>query len=189
MRVLILALVLSGFICFAPSVYAQDDGASSYVPNRYGVALLAGKAYDPDAIGMLLLQGQVLLDYDRIFWHAAPESLRLKLELNGGLTTDGRLRTLLSVDMLALNYFQQLRFASWIPYAEAGIGLIYTDFQVEDQGSRINFNPQLGVGLEYPLENGHALTLGLRLHHLSNGNLLKDNRGVNSALLQVGYLF
>ena len=189
MRVLILALVFGCFLGPAPSVYAQDDNSTEYAPNRYGVALLAGKAYDPDAIGLLLLQGQLLLDYDRIFWHAAPESLWLKLEINGGLTTDGRIRTLLSVNMLALNYFNRLRIGNWVPYAEAGIGLIYTDFQIKDQGSRINFNPQLGVGLEYPLENGRALTLGLRLHHLSNGHLLKDNRGVNSALFQVGYLF
>lgn len=189
MRVLILALVLGCFLSTGPSVYAQDDNLTEHVPNRYGIALLAGKAYDPDAIGLLLLQGQLLLDYDRIFWHAAPESLRLKLEINGGLTTDGRRRALLSVNMLALNYFNRLRIASWVPYAEAGIGLIYTDFQVDGQGSRINFNPQLGAGLEYPLENGRALTLGLRLHHLSNGNLLKDNRGVNSALLVIGYLF
>lgn len=189
MRVLLLALVLGCFLSLTPAVYAQDDNSAGYAPNRTGIALLAGTAYDPDDIGLLMLQGQLLLDYDRIFWHAAPESLRLKLELNGGVTTDGRLRTLLSVNMLALNYFNRLRIKNWVPYAEAGIGLIYTDFQVEDQGSRINFNPQLGLGLEYPLENGGALTLGLRLHHLSNGNLLKDNRGVNSALFQVGYLF
>ena len=189
MPILIFALVLGCFLSVAPPVHAQDEDLRSYVPNRYGVALLVGKAYDPDTIGLLLLQSQVLVDYDRIVWHDAPESLRLKLEFNAGSTTDGRHRALLSIDMLALNYLDRLRTGRLRPYAEAGIGLIYTDFQVQDQGSRINFNPQFGVGLEYSLKNGHALTLGFRLHHLSNGNLLKDNRGVNSALFQVGYLF
>jgi hypothetical protein len=94
-----------------------------------------------------------------------------------------------SLNMLALNYFENWQIGTCTPYVEAGIGAIYTDFQVKDQGSRINFNPQLGVGFEYPLQTGGAMTLGLRLHHISNGNLLKDNRGVNSALLMFGYLF
>ncbi len=94
-----------------------------------------------------------------------------------------------SLNMLALNFLKIGRLGTGTPYVEAGIGAIYTDFKVDDQGSRINFNPQLGAGLEYPLKNGGAMTLGLRLHHISNGNLLKDNRGVNSALLMIGYLF
>jgi len=176
------------FLGIALPVCAQgtDD---RYVPTRYGVALLAGNAYDPDNIGLVMVQGQMLVDYDRVFWHAAPESLRLKLEVNGGVTTDGSYRALLSVNMMALNYLNNFRIGSWLPYVEAGIGAIYADFKVDGQGSRVNFNPQAGVGFEYPLQAGGAMTMGLRLHHISNGNLLKDNRGVNSALLMIGYLF
>ena len=188
MRILI--IILGVVFCFgvALPVCAQND-SDHYIPTRYGAALLAGKVYDPDDIGLLLVQGQALVDYDRIFWHAAPESLRLKFEINGGLTTDGRHRALLSFNVLAFNYLNSLQISSWVPSVEAGIGLIYTDFQVKEQGSRINFNPQLGVGVEHPLQLGGAVTVGLRLHHISNGNLLKDNRGVNSALLIIGYMF
>ncbi len=182
------ALILLISLSLSFPVSAQD-AADSYVPTRYGVALLAGGAYDPDAIGLVLLQGQMIIDYDRVFWHRAPDPLRLKLEVNGGLTLDGRSRGLLSLNMLALYYLDHFRIGRWLPFIEGGIGAIYTDFQVEGQGSRINFNPQLGAGLEYPLQQGTAVTLGVRLHHISNGNLLKENRGVNSALLVVGYLF
>ena len=180
------AFVLLICLLLAAPLHAQAD---DYVPTRYGAALLVGRTYDPDTFGLVLLQGQIIVDYDRFFWHAAPEALRLKLEINAGLTTASPQRGLLSVGMLALYYLDKLKIGSWVPYAEGGIGVIYTDFQVDGQGSRINFNPQLGIGVEYPFASGSAMTVGLRLHHLSNANLMNDNRGVNSALLQIGYLF
>ena len=48
------------------------------------------------------------------------------------------------------------------------------------------------MGFKVPLDDGsdsEAISLGLRLHHVSNANLLKDNRGVNSVFLMVGYQF
>ena len=72
------------------------------------------------------------------------------------------------------------------PYVEAGIGLIYTDFQVEGQGLRFNFNPQAGLGCDLRTGGGVVWFTNLRLHHLSNGGLYDDNRGINSVLVQVG---
>ncbi len=176
-------------LCWFFLIVPISADADNYVPTRYGAALLVGGAYDPETFGLVLLQGQMLIDYDRVFWHEAPEALRVKFEINGGLTTDGNHRGLLSVDMLALYYLDNFKMGLWLPYVEGGIGAIYTDFQVNGQGSRINFNPQLGIGVEYPLSSGGAMTVSLRLHHLSNANLMDENRGVNSALLLVGYLF
>jgi hypothetical protein len=172
-------------------VAAQAAGVDpdGYLPTRYGLALLVGEAYDPQNIGFAIVQGQMLLDYDRIFAHAAPEALRLKIETNLGLSTDGRRRALLGVNLLALLYLENFSVGSMKPYVEAGIGLIYTDFRVTGQGLHLNFNPQAGAGLEYALPGGGALTTALRLHHISNGNLYHDNRGMNSALLLLGYLF
>ncbi len=189
MRVVLILICFVLCLGVALPVYAEEGVADQYEPTRYGVSLLAGTAYDPDQIGMVIAQGQVLLDYDRVFWHAAPEALRLKFEANVGVTTDGRSRAMFSVNMLALYYFGQHGPGEWTPYVEAGIGLIYTDFQVEGQGLRYNFNPQAGVGVEYGLESGGSILTALRLHHLSNGNTYEDNRGVNSVLLMVGYLF
>ncbi|MDF1580925.1 MAG: acyloxyacyl hydrolase [Desulfuromonadales bacterium] len=188
MRSVLLILAILGPLLFARPLFAQDD-AATLEPTRYGVALLVGSAYDPHRIGLALVQGQLLLDYDRIAWHAAPQSLRLKFEINAGLTTDGRDRGLLAVNMLALRYLDGLQAGHWTPYIEAGVGVIYTDFQVKGQGLRINFNPQAGAGVEYLLAGGGAVTMALRLHHISNGDTYKDNRGVNSALLMIGYLF
>ncbi|MCD6582884.1 MAG: acyloxyacyl hydrolase [Desulfuromusa sp.] len=188
MRISVIFLLFGVCLGIVQPVSVQAE-ERQYLPTRYGVALLAGGAYDPDNIGMVIVQGQMVADYKRFFVHRSPKGLRLKIEANLGLTTDGRQRMMFSLNMLALNYFENWQIGPCTPYVEAGIGAIYTDFKVDGQGSRINFNPQLGTGLEYPLKNGGAMTVGLRLHHISNGNLLKDNRGVNSALLQIGYLF
>jgi hypothetical protein len=170
------------------SVSVQAD-VGAYSPVRYGVALLGGAAYDPDHIDLVIIQGQMLLDYEQVAWHKAPDYLKMKFEVNAGLILDSRKRALVSVNMLALRYFRSYTMADWVPYVEAGIGVIYTDFQVKEQGLRFNFNPQAGAGLKRPLSEGAAMTIALRLHHLSNGSLHEDNRGVNSALLQIGYLF
>jgi hypothetical protein len=115
--------------------------------------------------------------------------LRLKIETNLGISTDGRRRALLGVNLLALLYLENFSISRWTPYVEAGIGLIYTDFRVAGQGLHLNFNPQAGAGLMYALPGGGALTTALRLHHISNANLYPENRGINSALLLLGYLF
>lgn len=187
MKRLSLQLLLA--ICFMlVSVSVQAD-VGAYSPVRYGVALLGGAAYDPDHIDLVIIQGQMLLDYEQVAWHKAPDYLKMKFEVNAGLILDSRKRALVSVNMLALRYFRSYTMADWVPYVEAGIGVIYTDFQVKEQGLRFNFNPQAGAGLKRPLSEGAAMTIALRLHHLSNGSLHEDNRGVNSALLQIGYLF
>ncbi|PLY02774.1 MAG: acyloxyacyl hydrolase [Desulfuromonas sp.] len=168
---------------------ATIGDAEEYRPNRYGVGLLVGRAYDPERFGMVILQGQMLVDYDRIFWHDAPAQLYLKFEANAGITTDGRDKGLAAVNMLALYYFSEPVQRHWTPYIEAGVGLIYTGFRVEGQGLHFNFNPQAGVGVEFRRGHEQNWTIALRLHHLSNGNLYRDNRGVNSAFLMLGYMF
>ena len=186
-RVGLLCIVLLGLqLFFVPVGTAAEEHAR---PNRYGVGLLVGRAYDPDSFGLVLVKGLVLVDYDRVFWHRAPDALDLKFEANLGLTTDGRTRSLASFNVLALYSLGNRLNRRWTPYAEAGIGLIYTGFRVEGQGLHVNFNAQAGAGDEFPLANDQAVTIALRLHHLSNGGLYKENRGVNSALMMIGYLF
>ena len=72
---------------------------------------------------------------------------------------------------------------------EGGIGVIYTDFQVEGQGLRFNFNPQLGIGAEFPRESKKPYFAALRLHHISNAGLDDENRGINSVVFMVGRFF
>lgn len=185
-RTLALWLLTLG-LALAPAAPAV---AADPVPTRYGLAVLGGMAYDPHRFGLGLVQGYALFDYDRVcFWQEAPEDLRLRVEANLGLANREGARAIASVNLLAFKYLERFGAANWRPYLEAGIGVSYTDFLAEGQGLRVNFNPQAGAGIEWDRPGGHALQAGLRLHHLSNAGLDTDNRGVNSLLLMVGWLY
>ena len=90
------------------SVSAQEGvvDKDGYSPARYGVALLGGTIYDPDHTDLVIIQGQMLIDYEQVAWHKAPEYLKMKFEINAGLTLDSKKRALVSVNMLALRYFR-----------------------------------------------------------------------------------
>ena len=159
------------------------------VPDRYGLGITFGHAYDPDALDFVQLAGFALYDYDRVWRHPAPEPLRFKVEASAGVTTQPRTRAMVSANILACYYLERLATARLKPYAEAGIGLIYTDFRVSGQGWRFNFNPQAGFGAEITAGDGPPWFAAFRLHHISNGGLYQENRGVNSVALQIGRFF
>jgi len=129
-----------------------------------------------------------LYDYEQIFPHRAPEPLKFKLEGSLGVADVSSLRAFCSFNFFALYYLNAFQTTRFRPYLEAGAGIIYTDFQVEDQGLRINFNPQAGIGSEFEMAGRRWFGV-LRAHHISNGNLHHDNRGINSILFQVGFQF
>ncbi|PTN38099.1 acyloxyacyl hydrolase [Desulfonatronum sp. SC1] len=171
------------------SALAGDDHAPRLTP-RMGLGLGYGLAYDPgDAKNFALVTGFMLFDYEDIWPHAAPEPLRFKIEAGLGGTTEGSSRGLASVSGLALYYLDGLGGSLFRPYGEAGVGVMYSGHKVPGQGSRLNFNPQIGIGAEFPGQGQSRIWASLRLHHLSNAGLHKDNRGVNSLVLMVGSYF
>lgn len=171
-------------------VAGRASAADEPVPTRYSLAAVAGQSYSPtNDREFLLLSAAALFDYERVWPHRAPEALRFKVEGAAGLSTAPRTRGLVSGNIFALYYLDGLRTATLRPYAEAGIGLIYTDFQEKDQGLRLNFNPQAGFGVEIGADGASPWLVALRLHHLSNGELHRDNRGMNSLMVQIGKFF
>lgn len=177
------ALVLLNKASFA------EDEKTDYVPTRHGLALSYGNSFHPDSkIGFILLNYLVMFDYDKIWPHAAPENLRFKLEFSLGSTTTPENRPMGSAVMMALYYLDILESASVRPYIEGGVGLIYTGFRVEGQGSRLNFNPKAGFGFEFPI-GGQSLFTSLRWEHVSNAYLNKDNTSIDSVVLMLGAYF
>ncbi len=166
------------------SLGGAGSAAAETVPTRHGAGLFLGGSYNPGGVAWALASGFALFDYDAVWPHRAPENLRFKVEAAAGVAErDGR-HPVASAGILALTYLDWPRLPGLRPYAEAGIGAIYTGFRVRGQGLHWNFNPQAGVGVEG--DRGFAV---LRLHHLSNANLHPDNRGINSAALLVGVYF
>ena len=187
LKLTILAAIL---ILLSASVTYAEEESGKYVPTRKGAAVTAGMSYDPNSdFDFYMLSGFYLFDYDRVWKHRAPENLRFKVEGTAGVARDYKTRFVTSVNMFALHYLDFLKTGKLKPYVEGGIGIIYTDFQVSGQGSRINFNPQIGLGTEIEAGSHETFFFAVRFHHLSNANLKDENRGVNSVMCMFGCYF
>lgn len=166
---------------------AASRAASETEPTRTGVALSCGVSYSPGGVDFCLLTGIALFDYDRVWPHAAPKTLRFRVEYSLGAIVEPRLRLMTSANMIAHFYYPGTSSGRVRPYIEGGIGIIYTDYKVEGQGLRFNFNPLLGAGVEFGPDP--ALFVEARVHHISNAGLDEENTGVNSAQLMFGRYF
>lgn len=190
-HLLIHLLLAAPLFLFVPSLHENGFAEEAELqPTRYGLAVIGGNTYNPkNDITFVLFSGFVLIDYERVWHHKAPDALRFKVEFNAGVTTRPQARAVISSGIFALYYLKSLSTDVLKSYVEGGIGAIYTDFQLEGQGLRFNFNPQMGIGTEIKTISYGTLFSALRLHHISNGGLHHDNRGVNSVLLMVGRFF
>lgn len=183
------------FLCFlfiinCPGNILAEDQKAEKVPDRYGLATIIGCNYYPsENIVFGLISAFGLYDYDKIWPHAAPEALRFKVEMSAGTTLKNEKGAILSAGFLALYYLDSLAQGGLRPYLEAGIGGIFTQWQVDGQGSKFNFNPQIGAGTEFSIGSGPPFLAALRLHHISNAGLSNDNRGVNSVVFVIGRFF
>jgi hypothetical protein len=183
---IVVFLIISG----GSRISLAEEASIDEIPTRYGLAGVLGKTFDPVTdIYFVQLSGFIMWDYDRVWHHWAPEPLRFKVEGNAGATTSPETRAMISIGMMALYYLDFFSTARLRPYMEGGIGVMYTDFQVEGQGSRFNFNPQIGIGTEFKLDSGAPFFATIRLSHISNAGLHSENRGVNFIVLMIGRFF
>lgn len=72
------------------------------------------------------------------------------------------------------------------PYVEAAVGTLVGESGTVQTNCDLNFSLQVGTGMLLFWSERNAVTVGYRLHHLSNGNLCEGNRGLNSALFILG---
>jgi lipid A 3-O-deacylase len=75
----------------------------------------------------------------------------------------------------------------WIPFFEAGAGMLLTSEDVPEKTFPFNFTPQAGFGFHIPTGQKQAFTLTLKYMHISNGGLDRPNPGINSIQMMVGY--
>ena len=73
----------------------------------------------------------------------------------------------------------------WVPFAEAGAGLSWTNIDVDLNGT-FQFNLQGGGGVNYFLKDHLALTAQYRWLHFSNAGMEKPNNGVNTQMFLIG---
>ena len=73
------------------------------------------------------------------------------------------------------------------PYLEVGGGALWTSEAVPSGTTGTNFTTHAGAGLRLLASSGHGVIVGYRLHHISNGNRVARNPGVNAHMLVVGW--
>jgi lipid A 3-O-deacylase len=189
---------LARLVCIAGAVLLQSSSARAAdslrqglwdalcgnTPHQTAVGLYGGTAYDWSHMSFCMVSLQQLYDYDAIWPHRAPDGLGMRFEADIGAATGTQFsgqRLIASGNFMAVYEFGSPKKSQIVPYIEGGVGLIYTDFRRQDQGFRLNFNPVMGAGLRM----GSKFVV-LRLHHLSNGGLDDENRGINSVVLGFG---
>jgi hypothetical protein len=74
-----------------------------------------------------------------------------------------------------------------VPYLEVGGGALWTSEAVPAGTTGTNFTTHAGAGLRILGTSGHGVIVGYRLHHISNGNRVSRNPGVNAHMLVIGW--
>jgi Lipid A 3-O-deacylase (PagL) len=74
-----------------------------------------------------------------------------------------------------------------VPFTEVGGGALWTTTAVPAGTSSTNFTTYAGAGLRLLGPAGRGMIIGYRLHHISNGNRVTRNPGVNAHMLVVGW--
>jgi len=178
------------FAVFSVFLPGKLEAFSLETPEQTGVAVVLGSSYDPEpTFEFAQLNIMAIYDYEQIMPHRAPEPLRFKIEGNFGFADKSKKRLLVSANFLAVYYLRQLETKSLRPYIEGGVGIVYSDFQVEGQGLRLNFNPQAGIGTEWQSTSGTRWYSAVRAYHISNSGLHRDNRGINAVTWMLGIFF
>ena len=79
--------------------------------------------------------------------------------------------------MLQYNFTSGQRF---VPFVQAGGGMLFTTDDVPAGTAQFNFTPQGGVGLYWLRGDPASLVFGVRYHHISNAGRVKPNPGHNA---------
>lgn len=84
-----------------------------------------------------------------------------------------------------------LSFGRWVPFWDAGAGMIWTNLapRIPEQSTQFEFILETGPGVHYFVTDRIIWTMGVRLHHISNANLGDRNTGINGILPYVGISF
>lgn len=68
----------------------------------------------------------------------------------------------------------------FVPFLQAGSGMLFTTDDVPAGTARFNFTPQGGVGVYWLRGDGPSVVFGVRYHHISSAGRVNPNPGHNA---------
>jgi lipid A 3-O-deacylase len=103
----------------------------------------------------------------------------------------GRFKNSFSADAAGASLvmkYNLLSFGRWMPFWDAGVGLLWTDLapRIAEDSSQVNFVLQTGPGVQYFATARMAVTVGVRYHHISNAGIGERNLGLDAVLPYAG---
>jgi opacity protein-like surface antigen len=103
----------------------------------------------------------------------------------------GRFKNRFSADTVGASLvikYNLLSFGRWMPFWDAGVGVLWTDLapRIAEDSSQVNFALQTGPGVQYFATTYIALTFGVRYHHTSNAGIGERNFGLDAVLPYAG---
>ncbi len=90
--------------------------------------------------------------------------------------------------LTALFRYNFLYGRNFVPFIEAGGGVVALDFDLEHQKDGFNYSGHWGLGFHYFFSERSAFTGEWRIHHISNGQG-NNNRGITNSLFLIGLSF
>ena len=84
--------------------------------------------------------------------------------------------------------YNLLSFGRWMPFWDAGVGMLWTDLapRIPEDSSQFNFYLETGPGVHYFITTRTAVTLAVRYNHISNAGIGDRNLGLDGVLGYVG---
>gem|GEM_PF-992638 len=117
--------------------------------------------------------------------HFFADGHSINLELNS-MIFDQPGDDAVGLNLSAILRWHFIRQADWSLYIDGGAGLLGTTNDVPARGSSFNFTPQVGGGTTIRLNDEQRLMVGLRWHHISNGDIYSGNPGLDTIFGYVG---
>jgi lipid A 3-O-deacylase len=90
--------------------------------------------------------------------------------------------------LLSVFKYNLLSFGRWMPFWDAGAGMLWTNLapRIRELSTPFNFVIETGPGVQYFMTEQMTLTLGVRYSHISNADTGERNIGLNAILPYAG---
>jgi lipid A 3-O-deacylase len=181
----------------------QDNPSELFKKNLLSLQFVTGALFAPASWGKDHREFDYVQTNLRLGWmlsdpiktkYVGTGAFELLLELTNSVIIRGYGSYLRGFTVLG-RYNLLLSNPKWVPYFQAGAGIVindaYKDMTQSSIGQSVEFTPQGSIGLHYFVGRKWAVDVEGMFHHISNAGLAERNRGINAVggFLGVTYFF